>query len=380
MGSRAGDSDGTAAKGIGDSFYYFGALNTNNSRRDVLKLSTVTSTTKNITSANYDLTFSSAISYNEKIYVFGDSAYTRGIFSFSPVTENVEVVEQNATLRQRPAVVRVKNQAYIFGQSVFGNSSYYKQNMDTLEVESGPSDFNLEQTWRPSVFYDGENIYMISSHISIDHRTDGIFQIDPKTDKSEFIPVIAFPVSGDQFYGYAPALAYIESINGVYLFGGCIGNSTQGRSCDWTSDIWFIDLNPLQTTPEPEITTTDASTTINPEFFSCDNKDNGFYPDPRDCVKFIGCHNGEIEYYECSYPMLFDPVIGTCNDPQLVTCEISCTGKPNGVYPHPNDCSLFVVCVDGYSRLSNCPDPLLFNPEAGKCDFPENVACKTRNI
>jgi len=81
------------------------------------------------------------------------------------------------------------------------------------------------------------------------------------------------------------------------------------------------------------------------------------------------------EYYECPKPLLFDPILGSCNFPQLVDCEISCSGKIDGLYPHPQDCALFITCYAEELSVYKCPPPLLFDPKEAKCNFPENVTC-----
>jgi len=102
---------------------------------------------------------------------------------------------------------------------------------------------------------------------------------------------------------------------------------------------------------------------------------SGLYPHPEDCAKFIGCHDCVSEVYDCPEPLLFDPVEGRCDYPDNVMCDLTCIGKPDGQYPHPNDCALFVICKDENLEVFQCPSPLLFNPETSRCEFPESVQC-----
>src|SRR5689334_21516993 len=99
----------------------------------------------------------------------------------------------------------------------------------------------------------------------------------------------------------------------------------------------------------------------------------GFYPHPTDCAQFIGCHDEELDHFTCSPPLLFDPVSGFCDLPEFVDCETSCTGKPDGAYPHPHDCSLYILCHFEVLTLVKCPPPLLWDPVLVVCNYPDAV-------
>jgi len=151
--------------------------------------------------------------------------------------------------------------------------------------------------------------------------------------------------------------------------------------------IFYIHLNQMTTTttpPSPSTSTTtmgpSSSTTMDPQLFTCTGRLDGFYPNPLDCSKYIGCYEGEMSHYQCPSPLLFDPTIGGCNLPSLVDCDMSCEGKLDGLYPHPQDCSLYIICNDWELYVSRCPAPLLFNRVERRCDFPQNVECPTGGI
>ena len=46
---------------------------------------------------------------------------------------------------------------------------------------------------------------------------------------------------------------------------------------------------------------------------------------------------------------------------------------PNGVYPHPNDCSMFISCSNNITAELDCPNGTVFNPIKRQCDNPLNV-------
>ena len=52
-----------------------------------------------------------------------------------------------------------------------------------------------------------------------------------------------------------------------------------------------------------------------------------------------------------------------------------CDNKPDGVYPHPDNCRMFIECIGGYGLEESCPTGLLFNPDTIVCDDPRNVDC-----
>lgn len=57
----------------------------------------------------------------------------------------------------------------------------------------------------------------------------------------------------------------------------------------------------------------------------------------------------------------------------------SCTGRPDGNYPDPDDCSRFYSCVDqtyAYSRY--CGKNRLYSIEYDECHFPYEVDCAGR--
>jgi len=132
----------------------------------------------------------------------------------------------------------------------------------------------------------------------------------------------------------------------------------------------------LPTSPTPTTTGAVSTTTMNPALFDCLGRPDGFYPHPLDCSKYIGCYGGEMSaHYQCPPPLLFDPVIGNCNFPAFIDCDLSCDGKLDGLYPHPHDCSLYIICNAGEPHVYWCPSPLLFNREIRRCDVPQNVEC-----
>ncbi|XP_078683161.1 uncharacterized protein LOC144917222 [Branchiostoma floridae x Branchiostoma belcheri] len=58
--------------------------------------------------------------------------------------------------------------------------------------------------------------------------------------------------------------------------------------------------------------------------------------------------------------------------------ESRCTGKPAGVYQHPDDCSKFFTCAEGglqYDGINTCPAGLHFDQTLGFCNWANLVTC-----
>jgi len=261
-----------------------------------------------------------------------------------------------------------KGFAYLFSLN-FPFSQVERIDLLTLESELLPAEFpKLKHP--PSVVFDGRFGYIIGGYLELDTGipVNGIIRYDPETYNYEFIRVVNFPARSSEFYGYGTAV-YVEKLHRIYMIGG----STSGAD---RNEIWYIDLN--STTTVSPTTEVPVFSTLNPDIFTCEENLNGIYPNPYNCDKFIICHNGATEHYNCPFPLLFSPVTLSCTFPEAVNCEISCIGKPNDMYPHPQACNLFIGCHNGVVEIYKCPEPLFFDPTIKQCNLPEEVECTLR--
>uniref|UniRef100_A0A182JLI8 Chitin-binding type-2 domain-containing protein n=1 Tax=Anopheles atroparvus TaxID=41427 RepID=A0A182JLI8_ANOAO len=66
-------------------------------------------------------------------------------------------------------------------------------------------------------------------------------------------------------------------------------------------------------------------------------------------------------------------------DAQVFDPMVICQGKPDDTtVMNPVSCDLFMLCKNNLpAETGQCPDNMLFNAEAGYCDFPNNVDCGT---
>lgn len=68
-----------------------------------------------------------------------------------------------------------------------------------------------------------------------------------------------------------------------------------------------------------------------------------------------------------------------------------CTGKPNGNYLHPSDCTRYITCHNGRAADMACPDCglannpyqcagsefLFYKAATDRCDWPRDTECQT---
>jgi len=139
-------------------------------------------------------------------------------------------------------------------------------------------------------------------------------------------------------------------------------------------------IDPTRTTIQPSTVSTPGSTTTpDPDLFSCENKPDGFYPHPTDCSMWIGCRAGLPIYFSCPDGLLYNPETGVCDDPDQVDCgggdDISCIGLVDGAYPHPRSCAAYILCRSEVATVATCPPPLLFDKILRVCNYPDAVVC-----
>ncbi|KAL4717053.1 hypothetical protein ACJJTC_016940 [Scirpophaga incertulas] len=68
------------------------------------------------------------------------------------------------------------------------------------------------------------------------------------------------------------------------------------------------------------------------------------------------------------------------NDNPALAPEICAAEHSEGVLVAHEKCNKFYVCNGGNPVVLRCPVNLLFNPQTGQCDWPENVNCGDREI
>lgn len=118
-----------------------------------------------------------------------------------------------------------------------------------------------------------------------------------------------------------------------------------------------------------------GTTYIDPEIFDCSKESEGnFYPPGIQCANyFYQCAYGKTFKFDCPNALRYHPGQDAClaqfqvpGCPGYVPDEF-CSGKINGFYAHPKECSKFFFCVNGTDYSINCPPGEVFSRERFRC-------------
>ncbi|XP_067010182.2 uncharacterized protein [Anabrus simplex] len=93
---------------------------------------------------------------------------------------------------------------------------------------------------------------------------------------------------------------------------------------------------------------------------------NGYFPVLHQCSSYIVCRNNHAKVESCPSHLHFNFLLHTCDLPSKARCNMECE-KPNGFFPVPGVCSLYLMCLGGTPYLRKCPDDLEFNAATGQC-------------
>src|SRR5262249_44062572 len=134
--------------------------------------------------------------------------------------------------------------------------------------------------------FDGKWVKFPCSHFSTNATSPGMFRLHLQQKEMEWVPVENYPLGANQTSLFMGVRAhYIPESHKIIIVGGTLGNDTEGITQD---GIWEIQLDDPDPIP-----------------FDCEGKEDGMYPHPQDCDKFIGCRGGEMTgVYECPEPLL----------------------------------------------------------------------------
>ncbi|KAL4220646.1 Kringle domain [Mactra antiquata] len=104
----------------------------------------------------------------------------------------------------------------------------------------------------------------------------------------------------------------------------------------------------------------------------CENSEDAkLYPHPDDCAKFIQCVNGKVQNMNCAPNLVFDPSNSACIFPtneDLKCPDIKpCQNKDDGYFPHPYDCSKFIQCQFKKELVLQCQEDLVWSTSVNSC-------------
>jgi hypothetical protein len=316
--------------------------------------------------------FSAIKTVDQTVLIVGGIYNPFGIWSYSlNSTETIQLSQDLPAYRPLTSGVwdEARNSAYFFG----GNDEHNLYNNRVIlltppEPGSNAGHWNITElsdefppleSGSSVALLVGDYVYLVAGY-----DKSAILKFDPATRKTELLPVKNNPPNqGTNFrYFCCTGAAYVEKLQRIYMFGGSrddIGNDPS------TADIWYIDLDPPVTTSPPSTTTTEfvtnattttPSTTVSPTTSTTVSPTTSTTVSPTTSTTV-------------------NPTTDVTAVPTLNPGIFDCSGKPDGLYPHPQSCAKFVTCSSGNGYEFTCPDGLLFDPEELYCNFPELVDC-----
>lgn len=108
---------------------------------------------------------------------------------------------------------------------------------------------------------------------------------------------------------------------------------------------------------------------------SCQDLPDGEYQDSLFCNRFYTCMDGRATVKLCPMGLLFDPATRQCLHQVACPRGEPCTYYDDGEYPHPTSCRKYLVCYNHQAFEASCPSYLWFNDDTKECDSPGNTYC-----
>ena len=93
------------------------------------------------------------------------------------------------------------------------------------------------------------------------------------------------------------------------------------------------------------------------------------HPHPDDCKKFIQCVNGKVQQMSCADRLVFYPNVSQCMFPTKLEQMCPCAGKDDGYFPHPFDCSKYIRCQFKKEVVFTCKAGLVWNKDVNSCVY-----------
>ncbi|XP_059216986.1 uncharacterized protein LOC106092183 isoform X3 [Stomoxys calcitrans] len=228
---------------------------------------------------------------------------------------------------------------------------------------------------------------------------------------------------------------YIECSNGVTNIDTCANGavySISRKECIPRDRVEAFDRVEYLTTTQHEFSNEHVLQADRDLGISCGPGTYATYPHPQDCHKFMRCANGRIAEENCPAGQVFSIQRGLCYRENEVsqqdrssysrggvvqgqshyssgvaiggggtittsttttsnsgnnyqqsggagystqTTSIGCPTNASGRYPHPTDCTKFVMCSNGVGTVQSCGPGTAWNQAMEVCDFKEKVNC-----
>ncbi|VDM41817.1 unnamed protein product [Toxocara canis] len=214
---------------------------------------------------------------------------------------------------------------------------------------------------------------------------------------------IAFPVDTgvvecsklpDGFYGHACWRSFTQCSSGVASTVNCPGGlmfSPASRRCEYPSSECGFEAPPASAPIASPMTDTPMAAPVDTGEIDCATLSNGVYG--VSCsASFVECWDGRAFMMRCSLGLVFSVKSRRCERAPIECRDASALHAKSSMVQHPAeapivlgtvDCSItidgvygeacsswFLICMRGRSVIRQCPQGLLFSPNASRCQFP----------
>uniref|UniRef100_A0A182WEN5 Chitin-binding type-2 domain-containing protein n=1 Tax=Anopheles minimus TaxID=112268 RepID=A0A182WEN5_9DIPT len=102
------------------------------------------------------------------------------------------------------------------------------------------------------------------------------------------------------------------------------------------------------------------------------------FPHPTDCDKFVVCQGQNVLIQNCPSGSVYNAVSRSCAPGNESTCERFddiCTGRPDGIIPHPTICTAFVYCSSGRPLFEQCAPGTVYKQGLSGCVVGNTETC-----
>ncbi|XP_036216654.2 peritrophin-48 [Bactrocera oleae] len=144
----------------------------------------------------------------------------------------------------------------------------------------------------------------------------------------------------------------------------------------------------LATSMAPPVTGVDMVIIISAD---CPLMDNPyqmiFVPHPKSCSDYFICYRGKQLAMHCSSMLHFNANTGKCDYAENVGCRTGfsnpreqCQLYTTDLYPHATNCNYFYYCRNGYLLLQQCPFNYGWDFERRACTALQEASCYNKKI
>ncbi|XP_053661289.1 uncharacterized protein LOC128710269 [Anopheles marshallii] len=116
----------------------------------------------------------------------------------------------------------------------------------------------------------------------------------------------------------------------------------------------------------------------------CSGRSDGIVPHPTKCTAFVYCSSGRPVFEQCAPGTIYKQGLSGCVVGNTETCTHAtniCTDHPDGaMMEHPNECSLMVMCMMQQPAVLFCPAGEIFNKNVKFCTPGDAKSCQIHPV